>query len=82
MLNDMWQDVPDSEGIWWGANPSFPKHWVVALVSQEGGRMATELRVHLAGEACDHPVDHFKGTLVWQKAGMPIYYWPTPDYSH
>jgi hypothetical protein len=75
-MNDNWQEVPDEAGTWWGVNPAFPHHYEVALVQYEGGRMAPQLRIHLAGDRRDYPVDHFRGYLEWQRAMPPIYFWP------
>lgn len=83
-MNDLWKEEPDSEGVWWCVNPEkeFEHLFMVAKVFPEGGKMSPRLRIHLAGDRRDHPVDHFRGVLVWQKAIMPIYRWPSPDHSH
>jgi hypothetical protein len=81
-LNDLWQEVPDTEGLWWAVNPEVPHQWLIARVVQEPAKMNPRLRIHFAGERRDYPLEHFRGKLVWQKALMPIFYWPGPDYSH
>src|SRR5947209_17292651 len=79
--NDLWQDVPDGAGYWWGVCPRTPHRHHVARVFPQPGRMDAPLRIWMAGDRRDYPVDHFVGRLVWQKAITPIYSWPSPDYD-
>lgn len=74
--NGYWKEVPDSQGFWWAVNPAFPREYMVAQVSYLGGLQNPPLRIHMAGERRDYPINHYKGVLLWQKAITPIFRWP------
>jgi hypothetical protein len=78
--NDLWHDVPDRNGYWWAVNPdpAFAHDYCIGQAFYEGGLQNPRLLVWLAGEHKAYPAGHWKGFLVWQKAILPIYSWPSP----
>lgn len=74
-MNELWQELPDREGLWWAIDPSLEHDWEMAEIRIRYG----VVWAYFAGD--DGRTKAKELNYLWQKAIPPIYHWPSPDYT-